>query len=278
MCELAFVGDLPLPNSTPVTPLYSNKQERPADGLTAPSLIAGHPDISWPLNIDGSHHVKESMDQSSLPAEFNSKSQEGSCYSLPMCSEELGRPPMHGQVAFSPQNQSLLNIVNPSYQNHITTHDISIPDVSGPTRPFHPYFSTYSAVGGSSISTDGLTLDSAGLNYTSFVPELSLSSSPLPGSMMFNVGSDSTRFGLHQIQTSGEGTTDLVNAPAMIDSDALAMWSNAPSGFEYVGSSSHVLVTKLIPAWTNGRPISVALVNTCKGNYPIRHLGYLQYR
>ena len=249
LCELAFVGDLPLPNSTPATPPYSNTQDIPADGPTAPvSLNPGHPNVAWPSNIDGSHYTSENIDQSSLPAELNSQPQEGSFYPLPVYREELGWPSVHGQVEFSPQAQSLGSIANPSYWNHATTHDTSIPGgVSGSTRPSHSYSSTSGTVGGSSLSTDGLPLDSVGFNYASLVPELLLSSHSLSGSTLFNVGADSTGIDLHQMHTSGEGIQDLVNAPATTNTDALAMWSNAPSGFECVGSSSDVLVTKFIP-------------------------------
>jgi hypothetical protein len=46
----------------------------------------------------------------------------------------------------------------------------------------------------------------------------------------------------------GETNPDLANEQAMIDSDAVAMWSNAPIGFEYVWSSSYPLVTNFHPS------------------------------
>lgn len=75
--------------------------------------------------------------------------------------------------------------------------------------------------------------DSTGLNYNTFVQELFTSSSL--GTTSSNHGINSRGADPHQ--GGGEGFLDLANAQTMIDSDAIAMWSNAPSGFEYVISS-----------------------------------------
>jgi hypothetical protein len=74
--------------------------------------------------------------------------------------------------------------------------------------------------------------NSPGQNYNTFVQEL-FPSSPL-GTAPSNPGIHSTGIEPHRM---GEGISGMANAQAMIDSDAIAMWSNAPSGFEYVISS-----------------------------------------
>jgi hypothetical protein len=84
---------------------------------------------------------------------------------------------------------------------------------------------------------DGPPFDPTGVNWT-FIGER-LSSSSLGTTPIPSAGVD-----LHQMGTASEaGMTGLSNSQAMIDSDAMAMWCNAPSGFEYVTSFIAHLVT-----------------------------------
>jgi hypothetical protein len=242
MYELAYAGDLPLPNSTPP---YSNKRERGADSPVSAntnetiSSSSLSPDVT--RNIAGSRRVRESMQQSP-PVEQNRLVQPQGVYTLPVYSEELGRLPVHGQVAFSPQGRSPSNNSPFSYWNHATSHDVNIPGGSLSARPSQPYLSkTNSNAGGSSFSMDGLMADSTGLNYNTFVQESFLSASL--GATSTNPSIHSTRGDPHRM--GGQGISDMANTQAMIDNDAIAMWSNAPSGFEYVNSSITLTYTHL---------------------------------
>lgn len=201
--ELASVGDLPLPNSTP---LYSNKRERdtdsPASTRTSDAIPSSLLSPNTTRSIVGSGRVKENIRQSFLNAE---PAEPWGAYSLPVYSEELGRLPVHGE--FLPQGQPPLT-GSPSYLNHVTQQDVITLD--------------------SLFSTDGLMFDPVGSNYDALGTDF-LSSS---GSSL-----DTKLSGLHSAEADlhpGEGIPNLANAQPMIDNDAIAMWSNAPSGFEYV--------------------------------------------
>ena len=230
MYELAFAGDLPLPSSPPS---HSNKRERDAD---SPASSNNSDTVSSPLipqdaprNIAGSRRVRDSIRQSP-PAESTRRSQPQGVYTLPVYSEELGRLPVHGQVAFSSQGTSPSNNSSFSYWNHGPSHDINIPGGSLPTRPLQAYPSNDAAA----FSMHGMIFNPSPNAYNTLVqtgyPSSSLgSTSSIPG--MHSSGIDT-----HQL---GEEFSPLINTQAM-DSDVIAMWSNAPSGFEYVITHSAI--------------------------------------
>jgi hypothetical protein len=214
--QLAFVGNLPVPNSTPPS---SNKLEQYADSPASTNTEV--PMITIPSDIASSRHDVSS------PTEHAGQSQQGSFYTLPAYSEELGRLPLHGEVAFSPDSHSDLD-------------STTIPSMSV-SKTHSPPYSTSSTAGESSFSMDGPKFDFMSSNFTAFSPELFSSSRSSLGttseSTLSNMGLHSTGFDLHQVHTvSGERIADLENAQEMrmMNSDVFAMWSNAPSGFEYV--------------------------------------------
>ncbi|KAF8226986.1 hypothetical protein L208DRAFT_1406132 [Tricholoma matsutake] len=224
--ELAFAGDLPLPKSSPPN---SNKRERdadsPASSTTSDTVSSSSLPQDMTRNIAGSRRVRESMQQSS-PAELARQFHPQGFYTLPVYSEELGRLPVHGQVAFSPQGKPP-NHSPFSHWNHAPVSDINVTSRPPPTGPPQDHSSDNTS-GGSSIPMDRLMFDSTGLNYNTFVQELFTSSSL--GTTSSNHGINSRGADPHQ--GGGEGFLDLANAQTMIDSDAIAMWSNAPSGFD----------------------------------------------
>ena len=101
-----------------------------------------------------------------------------------------------------------------------------------PTGLSHAY-SSNDATGGSSFSSmNGMMYNSTGHPYHPFVQEVYPSSSS-SGPEMHSSGIDPRRF--------GEGFSAMTNTQAM-DSGMIAMWSNAPSGFEYVVSLVWIFV------------------------------------
>jgi len=73
--------------------------------------------------------------------------------------------------------------------------------------------------------------DAMSSNYNAYLQELL---SPASLGTPSNLGLRSTGVDPQQMSTApGENVPDLPNAQGMIDGDTLAMWSNAPSGFEY---------------------------------------------
>ena len=132
--ELASVGDLPLPQYSPPP---TNKRERDADTPRSSSSAGPSPQMlpeNIPRNIAGSRRVnKESSERAAALRHGGSSDRISSCdqpphgverrpsrpqikhevaptppphvpvqyYSLPVYSNELGRLPLHGQVAFS---------------------------------------------------------------------------------------------------------------------------------------------------------------------------------
>ena len=230
MYGLASVGDLPLPNSAPPP---SNKRERNADdspaSTTAADTIIMSPLLSPDPNrsIAGSGRVKERMRQSSLPTELTKSLGN---HTPPTPSKEgLGHPPVvHGEATFLSQSQFPVH----------HAPDINFPDGSISTGSMQAYTSPPHE----SLSfMDDLVFDSIGSNYDAFDAE----SFP-PSSSPFGTVSSSSSLPIlhsaevdhhhHQVSPAlGSGIPGLMNEQAMmIDNDPIAMWSSAPSGFEYV--------------------------------------------
>lgn len=237
--ELATVGDLPLPNSTPPA---SNKRERNADSpASATPTSSNSPSAStpdFPRNIAGSRRVttstqgrqppsQQQMPQQALPM----KHEQQSILTLPVYSDELGRLPLHvqNQPPMDPSQWFNPNLTPSMPSTSTGLHSQASypqPDINMP----------------SSFSMDSLLYEQMGLNYASpFAQTTSSASSSSqsaflsgnPGGSMFTMGGEIDPQQMSMLPGRFPSNMN-ANAQALIDSDTIAMWSNAPTGFECV--------------------------------------------
>ncbi|TFK44159.1 fungal-specific transcription factor domain-containing protein [Crucibulum laeve] len=95
LIELAFAGDLSIPNSQPILPTNKKRQRSDDEPSSSPSTTSTSVSDE-PRSIAGSRRVSVTLSQQSptVPAEPLN-------FSLPMYSNELGRLPIYGQFNFS---------------------------------------------------------------------------------------------------------------------------------------------------------------------------------
>ncbi|KAK7027260.1 Gypsy retrotransposon integrase-like protein 1 [Paramarasmius palmivorus] len=93
MCELATVGQLPLPQSSPTS---QNKRERGSDSPISGSSSCGS--IS-DLNMSGTRNIASS--KRVYGEVFLHRPGEQQLFPLPMSSDDLGRLPLHGQLNYT---------------------------------------------------------------------------------------------------------------------------------------------------------------------------------
>lgn len=190
--ELASVGDLALPTPSPQP---QKKRERDSDFSAATSRSSPASSDHGPRAIAGSRRVSKDTNLVS-----GGPSVSGQFFNLPLHSEELGRLPLHGQVNF---------FTRPEEQQH-----------QGPARSD---FSTWYGP-----STGVPAEHQAHGSYA--VQE--------PSSFYDQLGHALNGHSLHAAFDAGPSVAGdqppsvSVNMPPGIDTDTMAMWSNAPAGFE----------------------------------------------
>lgn len=233
--ELAHVGELPLPQRSPVP---TNKRERNSDSPISTGSIDATSDSGFtdtPRTIAGSRRVS-AKDPSSRQRQPLSPPMQRDQYALPIYSDELGRLPLHGQVSFS-ATQAL------------PTHDYWGTPATGTdlqhnlSDDSHQHLQDDSPGQMSTITSlypmDAVFYDHLA-DYSSPFPSTSMAPSTSPQyvnaggvSMHGYTGEMDPRSQQHQQQQ----VSQVPNPQAMIDENMIAMWSSAPSGFEFVSSS-----------------------------------------
>jgi len=136
-----------------------------------------------------------------------------------MYSDELGRLPLHGQFKFSAQGQAPLES-NADYWYSAPASNQMAPPHSNP--PPHTPNRT-SNMNASAFPMDALFYDQVAPNFTS-----SFSQTPSTAPH-YRLGGD-----VDGAMSSGVDPRQhaVPSRQAMVDSDTIAMWSNAPTGFE----------------------------------------------
>ncbi|KAJ3796205.1 fungal-specific transcription factor domain-containing protein [Lentinula aff. detonsa] len=236
--ELASVGDLPLPNASPMA---TNKRERGADSPmsatgtseSSPALspsntpltrdlraIAGSRRVSAAMPISGNFDhlagatTAKSLTRSALPesSHLNDSPSGMQLFSLPVYSDELGRLPLHGQVNF-------LSRPHPNSQSLEWCPPSGSTGSGLITNPQYIQAEYYNPA----FSGSGAATNPGAISY--------LEQSPLNGS----AGLAPSSMASYSQQHASDGMSssrDGGNMPMSLDSDTFAMWSNAPSGFE----------------------------------------------
>ncbi|KAJ3712064.1 fungal-specific transcription factor domain-containing protein [Lentinula raphanica] len=236
--ELASVGDLPLPNASP---MVKNKRER---GVDSPISGTGTSDSSPALSpsdnpvspeqraIAGSRRVSAAMAGTHDPLKASTSRSRSSLlenshladastgaqlFSLPVYSNELGRLPLHGQVDFSMRAHT-----NPQLDWVPPPTSVG-PGMTPNSQYIQPEYLNFGISGGGASSSSGP------ISYRNgFHQQPSLNGSMDPVSSLAGYPQQPP------IQPSGAmlSSTDGVGLPISLDNDTFAMWSNAPSGFE----------------------------------------------
>jgi len=217
ICELASAGDFPLPQPSPPA---SNKRERDSDSPASVGSVTASSTSSpelpdGPRTIAGSRRVGSK--ESKIPSVTNPATivqpDAPFTFSLPMHSDELARLPLHGQVEFSSNNAMSIDVTDPFWYSTLGNVSATIPGQSHPTGAVdsvHPGASM-------AFPMDHLFYEQMGNNISSSLNEP-------PGISQGQFSEGTQHFHSHpQQQPQGQ---------ASIDSDTIAMWSNAPTGFE----------------------------------------------
>ncbi|KAL1744459.1 fungal-specific transcription factor domain-containing protein [Schizophyllum fasciatum] len=193
--ELASVGDLALPTPSPQP---QKKRERDSDTSGPPTSRSSPSSEQGPRAIAGSRRVTRDASTMGSGSSSGASSQ---LFSLPMHSDELGRLPLHGQVSF---------FTRPEHQQQ---HASSV------RTDFSSWYGQGAGMAGPAThATYGLTAAS------SFYDQL--------GSALEGHTLDPAFQANHPMAGEQAATVPAVNLPPGIDTDTMAMWSNAPTNFE----------------------------------------------
>ena len=236
MYELASVGELPLPQPSPP---FSNKRERDED--TPPLDNSPSPPAAGDMH-DGPRPMIGSKRVSRATSQF-----EGGGIShrhLPVYSDELGRLPLHGQVKFvSGQPPAGAHQNQQHIANQQTMADQSgywpMPSMSQmPQQQFmQPQLDQRlsQGMGASSLAYNQMVSQSTIMNtpqHPSNMMPRPMQNQAIPPS---NMAVDPLLGGTGYTGKDVQGVQTIMDANAAlppIDFDAMAMWSNAPTGFE----------------------------------------------
>ncbi|KAK7466198.1 Gypsy retrotransposon integrase-like protein 1 [Stygiomarasmius scandens] len=224
--ELACVGDLPLPNASPPV---KNKREWGADSPASQSsegaIVADAPTEG--RAIAGSRRVASSNPSSqttkSSPSSFHNPESPSNLqlFSLPMYTDELGRLPLHGQVNFSTRSQPP------------TQQDQQPSTMNGSTASgfWYPHNVIPSGQGSMTLSSPNYP---AQQNPVPYYDNSGYSAPYMNGGD--GAATESTSPDLQQYWVAGPqqqpNVVPRANNTGFIDQDTIAMWSNAPTGFE----------------------------------------------
>ena len=210
LCELASVGDFPLPQSNLAS---SCKRERDADNPsstgTAPTLTSTSVP-EGPRNIAGSRRVASNTNTTSTTSSLAQPPP----FSLPMYSDDLGRLPLHNEYPIAEGDNFWFSTLG----NNVA----ALPEQIAPTFIAHH---------------GEMTPQPFSIDHTMFFDQIN---GGLPSSFTQNsdVGHSHYSAGAQNLHTAGVETGMQLqlsrdpNMQVLMDNDTIAMWSNAPTGFE----------------------------------------------
>jgi hypothetical protein len=216
LCQLSSIGDLPLPQHSPPA---SNKRERDSDEpISAQPATAASSPPDGPRAIAGSRRVMSKEASSEVTRQQNMSP----TLNLPMYGNELGRLPLHGPFTFSTRVQPGLGSVWLSAHEPVATNPGGLPAyVSGSgeivgTFSMDQMYDNRMPAGFSESFPSPPETSSSQYHYYREVPDMS----------------------------TGQAAPDLTSPHGnsydfpqhALPSGTIAMWSHAPTGFEYVFS------------------------------------------
>lgn len=222
LCELASAGDFPLPQPSPIA---NNKRERDSDspisGSSVTASSSSSPGVAdGPRAIAGSRRVSK---EAKIPPATNSAmtlhSDMSSTFTLPMHSDELARLPLHGQMAFASNNNPTMDATD-----HFLYSTLGNTTAAIPGQP-----SLTNAVSGPDTVNPGSTaaFPMDHLFYEQMGNIMSSSSNEHQGASQGLEQFGGVNQQLHSLTSNQQ-----LQSQALMDCDTIAMWSNAPTGFE----------------------------------------------
>jgi hypothetical protein len=204
-----------------------------------------------------------------------------SLFTLPVYSDELGRLPLHDQGGFLPPPQAPMDPAQMAqwFAPNLTP---SMPSTSSTGPPAQASYPPPDINMPSSFSMDSFLYEQMGMSYASpFAQTTSSGSSQStsqsafagnPGGPIFSpMGAEINPQQMGMMPGRFPSASMNANAQALIDSDTIAMWSNAPTGFECVVCSCvHPCSCANYPTppvdWTIGAPISQMSASLPRGS------------
>ncbi|KDQ52727.1 hypothetical protein JAAARDRAFT_702130 [Jaapia argillacea MUCL 33604] len=221
LCELATVGELPLPQSSPAPYKRDRESDSPRSAHSS-STSAGDMPSSAPSPSDGTRVIagsrRVSRDQGAPSATSTQRttansSTSSSIFTLPIHSAELGRLPLHPGFEMPIQNQPPLNS-----QDNMWYGGTSM--ASGPSGQ------NSSAA---SLHSNGIDSLSSMFQMDPLMYEQMLSG--YPGSYLQSSNAPPQQYQQHPpMYSDGIGTAQ--QSQPFVNNDTITMWSNAPTGFE----------------------------------------------
>ncbi|EGO24230.1 hypothetical protein SERLADRAFT_437842 [Serpula lacrymans var. lacrymans S7.9] len=238
--ELASVGDLPLPQPSPTG---GNKRERDSDSpiSAAPSSSSSAavvPEV--PRNIAGSrrvsHDIQPPQPQQQQQQQHQQQLQQpptpnpAALFNLPVYSDDLGRLPLHGQVDFaSPSGAASLDASAgmwfPMGAASAPTHPSVSPDVLT-----NAGLGPYRDVSAPTYTMDELFYDQMANQFASPFSSAATDQFGGPGPSMQALMGGTNPAAQQHVGMLGHAGVHATNS--VMDDDTMAMWSNAPTGFE----------------------------------------------
>lgn len=253
MYELVSVGDLPLPQASPNP---SNKRERDSDRpLSADaSNTSASPPVEGSRMIAGSRRVtgaKKAMQKQPVMQEH--QAQPRNEFQLPIHTHDLGKMPIHPIAEYPagvvPSLMDQGQVGQPNQEQSLQRHWVQSPGfgylnvpIIAPTVPPMPAGGMPVGVdgaGASLFSIDPLIYDDMMANFGGDLYASAIASGNSGQAFGNMLGGG---FGLSSLAQSQPGPQQQLNQMMMnmpggetlANPDALAMWTNAPNGFEWV--------------------------------------------
>lgn len=200
--ELASVGDLPLPQPSPSG---GTKRERDSDSpISGAPTTSPAPDV--PRTIAGSRRVGRETAAQTRPNPVTS-------FDLPLYSDDLGRLPLHGQLNFQDTSHTN-NMWYPEMSRNPVPTQTAMQNVPPPQEYSQP-------------PVPGAYMDDMFYGHMSQFSTAQYPSQETPTQY------DDSSQGMQTLMGGPPQQNVLPHpVPSVVDADTIAMWSNAPTGFE----------------------------------------------
>ena len=222
--ELASVGDLPLPQTSPQG---GTKRVRDSDSPTRVSWPMSTPE-ECPRTIAGTRRIARetrSHSQSQQSSQQRSPpSQSSQSYNLPVYSNDLGRLPLHGQANF-PVTAPTSTSSSSMHLSNMWSSSLS----SGPQQPVPAPITGHTFA----HPIDKLYLDQISNPFGNFSSQHTHNSTG-HGSGGQAAANDLQAFVDASVASGVEPSMMQTHEMLDVDPDTIAMWSSAPTGFECV--------------------------------------------
>lgn len=221
LCELASVGEFPLPKTSPAA---TNKRGRGSDSPLSAGSVSGSA-LADPLVVEGPRTIvgskrASSKDVSTLSNPASDLPTTHAAFTLPLHSGDLGRLPLHGQFDSPHNNSPPFDPGNDSWYTTLRTSVASIPPPNAAEHRNAP-----EEIPPSTFAMDHIFLEHLGNGFSASFPQY-------PGSegTQYPTGSRQSHYFTETNTTQQQNQNQ--RDETMVDNDTIAMWSNAPTGFE----------------------------------------------